>query len=88
MDIAFTLSEKFKGQEWSIGETYETLDWFESNTLPKPTVAELEPLYLEAKADCNAKVLKDKKIALKMRIDAGTAIGEDMSDEQAELDGL
>jgi len=31
---------------------------------------------------------KDAKISLKMRIDAGTALGEDMSAEQAELDAL
>jgi len=42
MDIALILSEYYRGQEWTIhGNTYETLKWYEDNTLPKPTLEEL-----------------------------------------------
>lgn len=42
MDVPLILSEYYKGQEWSLGDdNYETLKWYEENTLPKPTLEEL-----------------------------------------------
>lgn len=60
--------------------------------LAEPTQSQLNAIS-QADADaeqakCAAACLKEQKIALKMRIDAGNAIGEDMSAEQAELDAL
>lgn len=47
MDIVKAL--EFYGKdyhcEWSIGDTYESLNWSEENTLPKPSLDQLEVAY-------------------------------------------
>ena len=42
MDIPLILSNFYKGQLWVLtGDTYDGLEWEETNTLPKPTLEEL-----------------------------------------------
>lgn len=42
MDIIKVLTEKYNMYLWKINKTYETLEWDENNSIPKPTLEELE----------------------------------------------
>lgn len=61
---------------------------------PRPTEAELDAAGVivgtisDNQIAFDAKKLRDKKIQLKVCIDAGTALGEDMSKEQTEFNAL
>lgn len=67
MDIAKAV-EFFQGDskcEWSIGETYESLDWKESNVLPKPTQSELTVAWNKYKTERERyKFKKDRALEL------------------------
>lgn len=47
MDISKILSYKYNIYKWSIGDTYESLDWDSTNNIPKPTMKDLELAYQE-----------------------------------------
>ena len=50
MDYSIVMSKKFIDKEWSCGETYESLEWFDI-TILKPTQEELDSLWEEIKLD-------------------------------------
>ena len=50
MDYSYILREKYKNYEWTCGDTYETIVWYEK-TRPKPTQEHLESLWKELKRD-------------------------------------
>ena len=61
----------------------------------KPTEVEIDAagaiLLADAQSAANeaiARALKDRRIQLKLCMDAGNLLGEDMAEEQAELDAL
>lgn len=41
------LSRKYRGSRWTMAGPYDTLDWDETNEIPKPTQAELDALQVE-----------------------------------------
>lgn len=62
------------------------------NGLDKPTVGQLDAISQQdidlIVLDKQQQALKEQKIELKMRIDAGISLGEDMAEEQAQLNDL
>ena len=55
----------------------------------KPTIKELEAIYDENElTDREKEKIKNKKISLQLKIDAGEKLGYDMSEEIAELQEL
>lgn len=46
MDYALVLSTFYSDKKWSIGESYDSLDWFDES--PKPSKEELESKYQES----------------------------------------
>ena len=71
MDIPPTLSEYYKGQEWTLnGDGYEGLIWYdERNTLPKPTLEELTEKWNEYVAAQPLKELRTKRNTLLAKTD-------------------
>ena len=62
MDIPLILSNFYKGQLWVlIGDTYDGLEWDETNTLPKPTLEELTSKHEEYRAAQPLKELRAKR---------------------------
>ena len=65
MDIFCVLSNFYKGQQWSIrGHEYGGLKWNETNTLPKPTLEEIEEKWNEYVAAQPIKELRTKRNTL------------------------
>ena len=65
MDIPLILSNFYKGQLWVlIGDTYDGLEWEETNTLPKPTLEELTTRHTEYMAAQPLKELRTKRNTL------------------------
>ena len=63
MDYSYILSEKYKNYEWTCGDTYETIVWYEI-TEPKPTEEELKKEHMRQERnkllkDCDFRVLSD-----------------------------
>ena len=62
MDIPLILSNFYKGQLWVlIGDTYDGLEWEETNTLPKPTLEELTTRHTEYMAAQPLKELRQER---------------------------
>lgn len=52
MSIDIILREKYPGASWDlINDTYEGLNWDDTNTIPKPTLDELKEKWLEVNED-------------------------------------
>ena len=65
MDIPCILSNYYKGQVWSLnGDDYEGLAWTETNTIPKPTLEEIEEKWNEYVAAQPLKELRTKRNTL------------------------
>jgi hypothetical protein len=70
MDIPLILSNFYKGQLWFlIGDTYDGLEWDETNTLPKPTLEELTEKWNEYVAAQPLKELRTKRNTLLAQTD-------------------
>lgn len=67
MDIAKVLSEKYDGAEWSlVANDYEQLTWDDTNTIPKPSLEELQQKWEEVKEERPMKILRrDRDFLLK-----------------------
>ena len=50
MDISKILTKYYLNNSWSCGETYESLEWFDT-TIVKPTLEELELKYNDLQID-------------------------------------
>ena len=50
MDISKLLTKYYLNNSWSCGETYESLEWFDT-TIVKPTLEELELKYNDLQID-------------------------------------
>ena len=62
LDLFATLRECYHGQAYSLnGEKYEGLVWYETNTLPKPTLEELTEKWNEYIAAQPLKELRTKR---------------------------
>lgn len=65
MDIVYVLSNFYKGQLWVlVGDKYDGLEWDEKNTLPKPTLEEIEEKWNEYVAAQPLKELRTKRNTL------------------------
>ena len=70
MDIPLILSNFYKGQLWVLtGRTYDGLEWDETNTLPKPTLEEIEEKWNEHVAAQPLKELRTKRNILLTQTD-------------------
>tara|TARA_R110002049_G_scaffold101267_2_gene245813 strand:- start:24 stop:374 length:351 start_codon:yes stop_codon:yes gene_type:complete len=70
MDIFCVLSNFYKGQQWSIrGDEYDGLKWNETNTLPKPTLEEIEEKWNEYVAAQPLKELRQERNKLLTQTD-------------------
>jgi hypothetical protein len=47
IDYSLILCTNYVGKAWSVGETYDSLQWFDET--PKPTQAELDALWVSTK---------------------------------------
>ena len=62
LDLFAALRECYHGQAYSLnGETYDGLKWNETNTLPKPTLEEIEEKWNEYVAAQPLKELRTKR---------------------------
>ena len=62
LDLFAALRECYHGQAYSLnGETYDGLKWNETNTLPKPTLEEIEEKWNEYVAAQPLKKLRTKR---------------------------
>jgi glutamate-1-semialdehyde aminotransferase len=62
LDLFVTLRECYHGQTYTLnGETYEGLTWYEENTLPKPTLEEIEEKWNEYVAAQPLKELRQER---------------------------
>lgn len=94
MDIPNILNFKYPGTTWGVGETYESLEWREENTISKPSYedlvqAEIEYKSYRAKQEHNAPILAqleviDLKSIRALREGNQTRI-DDLEAEAAEL---
>ena len=65
MDIACVLSRFYRDQKWSIrGNRYESINWRETNSLPKPTLEEIEEKWNEYVAVQPLEELRTKRNAV------------------------
>lgn len=66
MDIASILVDRYPGQQWNLmNNEYDTLVWESVNSVPKPTLEELENLWPTV---LNAKIFKDLRIERNRRL--------------------
>ena len=64
IDYSQILSTNYAGKQWSVGETYDSLNWLDES--PKPTQAELDALEQATKdkiAKANCKAQAKQKLA-------------------------
>ena len=61
IDYSLILVTNYTDKKWSIGETYDSLEWFDES--PKPTQAELDALWesTQAQAEADAQAIIDTK---------------------------
>ena len=65
MDIACVLSRFYRDQKWSIrGNRYEDINWRDTNSLPKPTLEEIEEKWNEYVAAQPLEELRTKRNAV------------------------
>ena len=65
MNISDVLTYGYKGTEWTVGETYKSLFWAESNSLKKPSLSELKDknkLLIKHRIKTEIKEIASKKI--------------------------
>jgi len=67
MDIAKVLTEKYDGTQWYlVANDYEQLTWDDTNTIPKPSLEELQQKWEEVKEERPMKILRrDRDLLLK-----------------------
>jgi hypothetical protein len=67
MDITRVLTEKYDGAKWSlVSNDYEQLIWDNINTIPKPSLEELQQKWEELKEERPMKILRrDRDLLLK-----------------------
>jgi hypothetical protein len=67
MDIAKVLTEKYDGTQWYlVANDYEQLTWDDTNTIPKPSLEELQQKWEEVKEERPMKILRrDRDFLLK-----------------------
>lgn len=67
MDIAKVLTEKYDGTQWYlVANDYEQLTWDSTNTIPKPSLEELQQKWEEVKEERPMKILRrDRDLLLK-----------------------
>lgn len=59
IDYSLILCKKYSGKAWSVGDTYESLQWFDSSS--KPTQAELDSHWESVQAEIAANAYKAKR---------------------------
>lgn len=60
--LAQILSKKYSGTEWTItGDDYNTLQWYPSNSIPKPTEEELRAFDAEVSLELRWDAVKYKR---------------------------
>lgn len=63
--IADILTKKWPGSSWSIfADDYNTLNWTEQNTIPKPTEAEIRAYDVEVSLELRWDVVREKRNGL------------------------
>ena len=73
VDIGFVITKYYQGQGFYIDNNdYETLRWYEENTLPKPTLEEIEEKWNEYVAAQPLKELRTKRNTLLEQTDKYT----------------
>jgi len=73
MDITQVLVEKYDGATWSLAdEDYNQLLWDETNTIPKPSIEELEEKWREVQADRPMKLLRTERNKILLQTDKYT----------------
>jgi hypothetical protein len=60
IDYSLILCTNYAGKQWSVGETYDSLQWFDESL--KPTQAELDALWESTQAAAMAKEQSAKDV--------------------------
>lgn len=60
IDYSLILVTNYAGKQWSVGETYDSFEWFDKS--PKPSKAELDALWESTQAAVAAKEKSAKDI--------------------------
>ena len=70
MEIVEVLVEKYKGAEWNlVNNDYNQLSWEDRNTIPKPSLEELEQKWQEIQDEKPFKLLREQRDTLLQKTD-------------------
>lgn len=58
INYGLILSQNYAGKQWAVGDTYESLQWFDPS--PKPTQAELDALWIPTQEKIAKQVCKEQ----------------------------